>query len=314
VRLRHAFKALLPAFHRSGALRLLGLLERGGDLALNYHNVRPAVFARHAEFLAARASVVSLDEMLASPPSSRGRPRVALTFDDGYRSFPREIVPILERHGLPATWFVATALIGTPEVSWLERLRLAVLWSTRERIDLGGRRFELRAWNRAYIASALCSEVKGLPPEAQRETALSLISRMGEAPAEVVASLAMATPDQFPGLPATVTVGSHSHTHPQLPQHTDPEIREELRTSRGLLEQWWGRPVVHFAFPSGDQDERVRGLVRAEGFASAWTTESRFRTARDEAFRMPRVAIDDEAAVAVLATRLTPFVYRLGVV
>ncbi|HSJ07311.1 MAG TPA: polysaccharide deacetylase family protein, partial [Longimicrobiales bacterium] len=38
---------------------------------------------------------------------------VAITFDDGYRDNVRYAAPLLERHGLPATFFVATAIIGT---------------------------------------------------------------------------------------------------------------------------------------------------------------------------------------------------------
>jgi peptidoglycan/xylan/chitin deacetylase (PgdA/CDA1 family) len=41
-----------------------------------------------------------------------GRPAVAITFDDGYRSVLEEAVPRLERHGFPATMFVPTAFVG----------------------------------------------------------------------------------------------------------------------------------------------------------------------------------------------------------
>lgn len=78
------------------------------------------VFARQMEFLARHRSVVTLDELLgdgaASGPlglhSRPRRPRVAITFDDGYRSVLEHAVPVLRRHGFPAAVFVPTRWIG----------------------------------------------------------------------------------------------------------------------------------------------------------------------------------------------------------
>jgi peptidoglycan/xylan/chitin deacetylase (PgdA/CDA1 family) len=48
-----------------------------------------------------------------------GGKRVAITFDDGYRSVARLARPILEAHGMPATVFVPTDFIGAERpMSW----------------------------------------------------------------------------------------------------------------------------------------------------------------------------------------------------
>ncbi|MCD2195934.1 polysaccharide deacetylase family protein [Actinomycetospora endophytica] len=51
---------------------------------------------------------VGLGELL----STRRRGMVALTFDDGYRDFAEEAVPLLRRHGFRATVFVIAGLPG----------------------------------------------------------------------------------------------------------------------------------------------------------------------------------------------------------
>lgn len=53
-------------------------------------------------------AIVPLDELMADASPMR----VALTFDDGYRSVWEEAAPVLERAGAPATLFVTTGYLG----------------------------------------------------------------------------------------------------------------------------------------------------------------------------------------------------------
>ena len=61
--------------------------------------------------LAATRRVVPLADALDAPLPP-GKPVVAITFDDGYRSVREHALPILEQHGFPATMFVPTAYVG----------------------------------------------------------------------------------------------------------------------------------------------------------------------------------------------------------
>jgi peptidoglycan/xylan/chitin deacetylase (PgdA/CDA1 family) len=73
--------------------------------------VSPGSFEAQMEYLARHRRVVSLADAV-SESRAPGKPSVAITFDDGYRSVLENAVPILERHGFPATVFVPTAYIG----------------------------------------------------------------------------------------------------------------------------------------------------------------------------------------------------------
>jgi peptidoglycan/xylan/chitin deacetylase (PgdA/CDA1 family) len=74
--------------------------------------VRPDRFAAQMTYLAERRAVVDLDALLTDdrPP---GPPRVAITFDDAYRSALEHAVPVLRKLGFPAAFFVPTKWIGT---------------------------------------------------------------------------------------------------------------------------------------------------------------------------------------------------------
>jgi len=74
--------------------------------------IRPERFAEQMAYLAEHRRVVDLDALFEPDPSP-GPPRVAITFDDGYRSVLEHAVPVLRERGFPATIFVPTKWIGT---------------------------------------------------------------------------------------------------------------------------------------------------------------------------------------------------------
>src|SRR5918996_3488079 len=71
--------------------------------------VRPERFAAQMTRLAGEGRVVGLDAIVEG---AAGRGRVAITFDDAYRSALEHAVPVLRELGLPATFFVPTRWIG----------------------------------------------------------------------------------------------------------------------------------------------------------------------------------------------------------
>lgn len=304
--LRHLAKnSILPAAHGLGLVRVAGVLTGGPRrVALNYHNVRADVFARHAAWLARNADVVPLDEFVASRGEPAARLTVTLTVDDGYASFVSAVLPSLVRHRLTAAWFVPTALVGAAETFWFDRVQTAVVASPHDRLVFQGRTRTLTSWNRAYVAIEAKQEIKRADPSRRDALVAELIAAADEPPADRIAALRIVNREALRALdPAVVEIGSHSRSHPQLSQLDDAALDSELRGSKDDLESWLGRPVRHFAYPSGDHDPRVVAAVKRAGYASAWTTEPRAAAASDDAFRMPRVAIDDAASVAVLAAK-----------
>jgi peptidoglycan/xylan/chitin deacetylase (PgdA/CDA1 family) len=73
--------------------------------------IRPERFEEQMAYLAEHRRVVRLEELL-HPTVSRGPPRVAITFDDGYRVVLEHAVPLLRETSVPATFFVPTKWIG----------------------------------------------------------------------------------------------------------------------------------------------------------------------------------------------------------
>lgn len=109
-------------YHRVGAVG-------GGQM-----NLAPAEFERQVEWLAAHRTVVDLDAAVdAVAGSGPIDPAVALTFDDGTADWVDVVLPILVRHGVPATFYLTTAYAagelplpdGEAAISWAGVAELA---------------------------------------------------------------------------------------------------------------------------------------------------------------------------------------------
>jgi peptidoglycan/xylan/chitin deacetylase (PgdA/CDA1 family) len=91
-----------------------------------------------------------LDRMDAGLDISR---RVVITFDDGYRDNLERAAPILERHGLPACFFITTGFMGTEIVPpWDEANGVPSEWMSWDEVRaLRGRGFEMGAHTLTHV-------------------------------------------------------------------------------------------------------------------------------------------------------------------
>jgi peptidoglycan/xylan/chitin deacetylase (PgdA/CDA1 family) len=108
-----------------------------------------------------------------------------------------------------------------------------------------------------------------------------------------------------------VTIGAHTITHCNLAKLSEENALHELSTSRRLLEQALGRPVLHLAYPYGDRiaaGPREFALANAAGFKTAVTTRPGmiFPESADHLTALQRVSLNgnyqDERILPVLTS------------
>ena len=78
-------------------------------------------------------------------------------------------------------------------------------------------------------------------------------------------------------------IGSHSHHHVQLVRLDDSQLDEELRRSKGILEDIIKLPVEHVSFPGGSYNGRVLAAARKAGYRYFYTSEWGSNGARETA-------------------------------
>lgn len=86
-------------------------------------------------------------------------------------------------------------------------------------------------------------------------------------------------------------VGSHTLTHPHLPELSPDDAREEVLGSKQQLEALVGEPVTAFCYPYGHETPALRILTRDAGYTNATTTARGLARPDDDLFGLPRVIV-----------------------
>ncbi len=106
--------------------------------------------------------------------------------------------------------------------------------------------------------------------------------------------------DELRLLDGAIEIGAHSHTHPQLDILSLPELTDEVRTSKAILEAELGHEVNSFAYPHGYHDSRVRQAVIDAGFRSACAVKNACSSTEDDPFAIARITVTADTDLAQL--------------
>lgn len=220
---------------------------------------------------------------------------VAITFDDGYADNHAVALPILGRHGLSATFFVATGFVDGG-VMWNDRVIAAIRDTRHRELDLGAcgvpglqRPSLITIEQRRGAIDAVLPAIKHLPAQHRLEIADCIVRASGvRMPTEL-----MMTSEQIRALHrAGHVLGAHTISHPILRTLDDSAARIEIEGSRTFLEQMLQCRIGLFAYPNGRPDQdygaaTVR-LVKAAGFDASVTTARGAATGATDSFQIPR--------------------------
>ena len=261
----------------------------GSDCILMYHgtpSVDATALERQLRALGLARKVVPLAELAQGGPRN-GRARVALTFDDGLRSNVEVAYPILRRLGLTATFYVCPGLVESGEWLWNHEARERLHTLAPSVLD------ELaRSVGAPIEIEAFVEWLKTLKLAARKrvEAQIRAATPRFKATPEQRAQFDVARWRDLKVLdPRTVTIGSHTMTHPILTSLSPDEMEIELRDSREALEERLARPVRDFCYPNGELDAGVVDTARRY-YGSAVTVESGSLEGDVDPYRMPRFA------------------------
>lgn len=296
------------------ASRALRLISPGASAAiLMYHSVMPdpaahadslggiihseSEFRAQMELLARDYHPVSLDEVVdglngRKDLSSRS---VVVTFDDGYTDNSEVAMPVLNRIGIAATFYVTVDSVEQRKLPWPSRLRFAF------------RKTKLRAWadsrgnswhlddsdfrERAYLAS--CDDCCQFSGKVQEDFVCRIEEQLQAAVPGDLSSLIMSY-DQIRSLVRHGhIVGSHTMTHPNMAYIPEQDAKSELAESKQHLERELNETIRHFSYPcpamTPHWNEKTVAQSRSVGYDSAVTTNGGLTQGGDNPLSLKRI-------------------------
>jgi peptidoglycan/xylan/chitin deacetylase (PgdA/CDA1 family) len=284
--------------------------------------VTPGRFDEHLQTLREYATPMQLGELNEALRNGKLPKRsVVVTFDDGYLDNLRNAKPLLERHGVPATVFVASGFIGRRREFWWDELDRLVLqpgvlpervqlnvdgktyhWELGETADYTEEEFRShrgwKAWNegktpRHQLYTSLYDLLRPLSAGDRRKKLGEVrewrVDAPGRRPWHRPLSAGEIGALRQGGL---VEVGAHTVNHPLLSDLPPRRQRREIEESKVSLEQILGHPVRSFSYPYGkprDYTAKTVDLVRRAGFACACSTSVDVVRRSSDPFQLPRV-------------------------
>lgn len=284
--------------------------------------VSPGHFAEQMDVLRRSARAVPLARMTEAPRGGAAKRRAAVTFDDGYADTFLVARPLLERHDVPATVFLATGYVGRNREFWWDELaglllhpgplpallRLAVAGTACEWILRDGVRYGEDAWRRFRAWRA-----PDAPPTDRHRLYYSLWQRLrvqSDAEQQRVlddlaawAGLERTTRPPYRPLAADeavalgrgrlIEIGAHTHTHPLLAALPAAAQRAEVRASLERCRALAAGPVTSFAYPFGNYAAETVAIIREAGFTLACSTAGGAVRQSDHPLELPRVHVQD---------------------
>ena len=296
-------RRLLPTSHVT--ILTYHRIVRSGGLSFERRDlhVTPETLDRQVGILKRFFTLIDTRQLDAHLQGAPLPPNPALvTFDDGYRDNHDEALPVLQRHGVRATFFIATRYVTEQRMFWWDHLRyivgraapgrFALSYPDSMTLDLTGES------QRAEATEQLLGIVKsraGLDLDRfLDETARGCGVRPDPDEEKRLAHALVMSWDQVRSLhEAGMDVQSHGWSHRVLTTLREDEAEADLGAARQELEERLGKPVFAVAYPVGRAPAQD-GPLRRAGYRLGFTSGTGVaRTDRPiDPFRLPRLSVD----------------------
>jgi len=214
-------------------------------------------------WLKAWFNVLPLDQAVARLKSGTLPERAAcITFDDGYADNYHVALPILQRHGLTATFFIATGFLDGGRM-WND----TIIETVRGRKDM----------SIAERQTSIATHINAIKYRSVADRVAETEQLAWSANAQLPTNLMMTSAEVKSMRRAGMQIGAHTVSHPILARLTDEQALKEIGDSKLFLEDLLGERIGLFAYPNGkpgeDYSPQTVEVVRSLDFDAAVSTQ-----------------------------------------
>ncbi|OUR63166.1 hypothetical protein A9Q74_02880 [Colwellia sp. 39_35_sub15_T18] len=295
----------------SNAMKVASKFTKNNKLAvLTYHQVSDVnsmhnllsldveLFEQHLVWLKRHFTVMDLNEAFHLMVTGNLPERaIVISIDDGYVDSYTTIFPLLQKHGLLASFFIATAGIDDGFL-WDELVSSSIMSvpNSMTHIEFENQKISLTTYNEKLIAIAdIIKKIKYASIKQRNVLIDELLMQTGSSRCE----------QQFLSKEHIVTlhranmcIGAHTVNHPILACESDEVAEQEMLVSKQALENIIGEQVNFLAYPNGKPSKDFNKVHQQQAkkceFVAAFSTEWGCSSNRD-LFSLKRISLSDKS-------------------
>lgn len=270
------------------------LLYHGVPATGDDTGIHGTTFEQHIAYLKQYCHFIAPEE-LGTSRRALEKPRILLTFDDGFRNNAEVVAPILRKYDVPAVFFVCSRHATPGKYLWFAYLQALEQHFPNSALFFRGERMDMSPQYRHVSVQRLTQTLLQLSPhpsamyQAIEEDLPQLEEFLDQH--TIDQHYAGMTPEQVGALSADplFSLGVHTVDHPFLSQCSAQDVICQIQDNKSWLEEICGKSCDAIAYPSGDYDSAVLQCTRHFDFTHGYAVVQHLKT--EAHLEIPRVGI-----------------------
>ena len=264
----------------------------------SYPSLTPDQFEKILDYLSKSYEFTTIENIQSKTKSSKTK--VLLTFDDGYKSFYTNVLPILKKYNATAICSVIVDTIESGQRFWTDRLNASLNYIVSNYPSFS---YSYKGIQFYYD----CNRDK--PNRFSSNVFNDLLEKSSDFRLEFVEGIEQKLgvdfewSDNFMNwdevrqcIKEGMIFASHSRTHNILSTiSNDEELSQEILSSKQIIENRTDEPITIFTCPNGIYNKKVCDKVIKSGYSFMFTTEEQKVSSKDfyDGFTvLPRISVD----------------------
>ena len=272
------------------------------NFGLRDYEITPENFEEIIDFYESKNfEIVSLDNFIESQRQGNLNKKVVFTFDDGYKDFVFNVLPIVKKRKIPVTVYIVPEYLSNPLRKWDYLLEKIVSNQNSFENIFSSLKIKLDDFvidiNKPKIYQALKERLKMMNQPLHLDKLNDFLHLFGKEYLDEIRAILMSSKDLLEiSKEELVTIGSHSFNHYIMSNLNLDELNAELKNSKLFLESLLDKEIEHFTFPYGDFNEDCIIELEKVGYKSSSNTIPRninnFK--KVDLFNLPRYVVKND--------------------
>jgi peptidoglycan/xylan/chitin deacetylase (PgdA/CDA1 family) len=260
-----------------------------------------AHFEKCIKYISSHYEVIGVEQLPELKNDFQKHKYATISFDDGYKDNITYALPVLDKYGIKASFYVVTDCIDKNIPTWTHLVEYLFQHTTKNNLQLDFDFFSVPFIVKGFRSSAerieYCRKLIPYLKVLSNEQRVSVISAITQTFDDVKIPEFMMSWNDLKELNAKGHyIGSHTVTHGMLGRMSDEnEIKAELLNSGNAIKKNIGYFPTTIAYPIGDYNANVIKLCKECGYEIGLATKQDvYDPLTDAIFEIPRIELPNE--------------------